>query len=82
MGRCFMTPKMTAVTIHIDETLDRVRLEKLRDTLLSERGVMAADYRQENPHLMVVEYDPDSISSNVLLKTVEAQGVHAELIGL
>ena len=77
-----MTTQMTDVTIHIDETLDTNRLEKLRDKLLSERGVMSADYRQENPHLMVVGYDPDSVNSTRLLKTVEAQGVHAELIGL
>jgi hypothetical protein len=73
---------MSDVTIHIDESLDKARLEKLRDILLHEAGVMAADYQKSRQHLMVVEFDPERNNSANLLKTVKAQGVHAELIGL
>lgn len=73
---------MTDVTIHIDETLKPDRMEQLRDSLLEKSGVMAAVYRKENPHLMVVEYDPQRIDSHKLLMTVESHGVHAELIGM
>jgi len=74
--------EMTDVTIHIDETLKPDSLEQLRDSLLEKNGVMAAVVRKENPHLMVIEYDPLRIDSHNLLKTVESHGVHAELIGL
>jgi hypothetical protein len=77
-----MSSQMTDVTIHIDETLDPPRLEQLRDRLLSEDGVVAADYSKEKRHLMIVEYDPDRNNSANLLNAVKAQGVHAELIGL
>jgi len=77
-----MATQIADVTIHIDETLDRAKLEKLRDSLLGEAGVMAADYHEEKPHLMIVEYDPDRNNSGNLLKVVTTQGVHAELIGL
>jgi DNA-directed RNA polymerase subunit L len=77
-----MAIQMADVTIHIDETLDHTHLEKLRETMLAEAGVMAAVYHDEKPHLMIVEYDPVKNSSGNLLKVVETQGVHAELIGL
>jgi len=77
-----MTINMSDVTIHIDETLETKRLEELRDTLLQEAGVMAATYQKAHKHLMVVEFDPGRNSATNLLKTVKAQGVHAELIGL
>ena len=77
-----MATSISDVTIHIDETLDAARLEKLRDALLTEDGVMAADYQKATRHLMIVAYDPARNSSANLLKTVKAQGVHAELIGL
>ena len=74
--------QMTDVTIHIDETLDPAHMKQLRDTLLDANGVMTADYRQENLHLMVVGYDPQAINTQSLLRTVQAQGLHAELIGM
>ena len=77
-----MATNMSDVTIHIDETLDAARLEKLRDSLLQENGVMAADYQKSKRHLMIVEFDPARNSAANLLNTVKAQGVHAELIGL
>ena len=39
-------------------------------------------YHDEKPHLMIVEYDPVKNSSANLLKAIQTQGVHAELIGL
>jgi len=77
-----MTTGMSDVTIHIDEALDPNRLERLRDSLLNEDGVMAAAYQSSRKHLMTVEFDPARNSATNLLKTVQAQGVHAELIGL
>ena len=77
-----MAIQMADVTIHIDETLDNGRLERLRDEILGQTGVMAADYRKEKRHLMTVEFDPARNNSENLLKVVKAQGLHAELIGL
>jgi hypothetical protein len=77
-----MTTQMVDVTIHIDETLDHAHLERLRDRMLAEAGVMGAAYHDEKPHLMIVEYDPAKNSSENLVKAIKTQGVHAELIGL
>lgn len=77
-----MGTKMVDVVLHIDEDTTRNEREALRDTVLARDGVMAAAYRDETPHLMVVEYDPDVLSSKAILETVERAGVHAELVGL
>lgn len=77
-----MEKKMVDVTIHLDEDTSHANREDLRDALLAMGGVMAVDVHDEKPHLMMVEYDPDTISSEKLLGKVKDRGLHAELIGL
>jgi len=77
-----MIPKMVDVTVHIDENTSHTERESLREKILRQDGVMAAAYHDEKPHLMMVEYDPDAISSRDILKIVKSADVHAELIGL
>lgn len=77
-----MAIHLADVTIHINETLDQARMEQLRDQLLEQTGVMAADYRMQNRHLMIVGYDPRRNSAVHLLKAVKEKGLSAELIGL
>ncbi len=74
--------KMVDVTLHIDETIDTEKREDLRDAVLACEGVMGAVMQPKTPHLLVVEYDPDRVTSAKLLETVTASGVHAELVGL
>lgn len=77
-----MGEKMTDVTIHIDEKTSHEQREALRDHLLQHNGVMAADCRDETPHLMIIEYDPDVASSTEFLDIAKSSGLHAELIGM
>ncbi len=77
-----MAIQLADVTIHIHEDLDQTHLERLRDQMLEQAGVMAADYHLQRRHLMIVGYDPARNRAVDLLKAVRAQGVHAELIGL
>ena len=77
-----MEPKMTDVTLHIDENTSHDEREALRDKLLSLHGVMAAAYHDTKPHLMVIEYDPDAIKSSEFLTAATSKGLHAELVGL
>lgn len=77
-----MEQKMADVTLHIDEETTREEREGLRDQLLELDGVMAANYRDNQPHLMIVEYNPDQITSHRLVETAEQCGYHAELVGM
>lgn len=73
---------MADVTLHIDETIDHKRRAKIADTVRAHKGVTAVAYHDKKPHLMIVEYDPDTVTSRQLLQVVLDQGVHAELVGL
>lgn len=77
-----METKMADVVLHIDEETTADEREGLRDAFLQTGGIMAADYRNDKPHLMIIEYDPDTIDSSALLKIAENRGLHAELIGM
>ena len=77
-----MDTKMVDVTLHLDEDLTHNDRDSLRNQLLEQDGVMAADYRDEKPHLMVIEYNPDKTNSSAFITLVQARGIHAELIGL
>ena len=77
-----MSEKMTDVTMHIDEETSSQKREELRNHLLQRDGVMAADCRDETPHLMVIKYNPDVVHSIELLDVARSSGLHAELFGL
>jgi hypothetical protein len=77
-----MGTKWAEVTLHIDEETTHDERESLRDRLLSRNGVYTASCRDEKPHLMLIEYDPDIINSREFLSEASTRGLHAELIGL
>lgn len=75
-----MATKMTDVMLHIDEETTHEEREKLRDYFLQRSGVLTADYKDKAPHLMIVGFDPESITSRELLAGVQHKGYHAELV--
>lgn len=77
-----MSTNMSDITLHIDENTTHNDREALRDSILGLRGVMAADCHDDQPHLMIIEYDPEIVNSSEFLATVNKKGMHAELIGL
>ena len=74
--------KMVDVMIHIDPDTDHDEREYLRDMLLKQSGVDAVAYHDDKPHLMLIEYDPDEVTSQQLLNVVLKRGIRAELVGL
>jgi hypothetical protein len=77
-----MSTTMLDVILHIDEDTSHEEREALRDVLLRKQGVLTADCRDDKPHLMIVGYDPEDVSSVELLAATKNQGYHAELIGM
>ena len=77
-----MDINMVDVTIHINENIGLEKKRGIEDKIRSMDGVLSVGYHQEKPHLMVVEYNPDEMSSEKLLSTITESGVHAQLIGL
>jgi len=70
------------VTVHIDETIDRDRRAKIANTVRAHKGVTAVSHDDKKPHLMLIKFNPDAVTSTELLQLVLDQGVHAELVGL
>ena len=77
-----MSNQMVDVTIHLKEETAHADREALRDELLKHKGVMSADYHDEKPHLIIVEYDPEATSAADLLQVAKKRGLHAQLVGL
>lgn len=74
--------KLADVTIHIDaETSSEIRSE-VEAALRGLSDVVSVHMPEDKPHLVVVEYNPDKVSSGVVLGAVREIAGHAELIGL
>jgi len=77
-----MSKTLADVLVHIDQTLDHDRLAAVTKAIAAVNGVASADGHDAKPHLVIVSYDPATVSSQQILAAVKAQGVSAELIGL
>ena len=77
-----MSTTMLDVTLHIDEDTTHDEREELRDAFLEKNGVMTADCRDSSPHLMIIGFDPEDITTAELMATVKRRGYHAELVAM
>jgi len=77
-----MEIQLTDVTLHVDENLESGRRQELDAALRAVNGVVSVHNSDAKPHLIMVEYNPESTTSRALLDCVLEKGVHAELIGL
>ena len=77
-----MSTNIADVVLHIDETLPPDQLKTLENHLHDMGGVVSACNRDDQPHLVSITYRPDHIKAHDILVKVEAEGIHAELVGL
>ncbi|WP_462320710.1 ATP-binding protein [Halochromatium sp.] len=77
-----MDIQLADVLIHIDESLTADRRTSVETQLREIDGVVSVNNPDDKPHLTLVEFRPDKVDSKTLLEQVEAEGVHAELVGL
>ena len=74
--------KLADVTIHIDKDTDTDTRQAVETALRAISGVISVHMPSDEPHLVVVEYDPDATASSHLLTMVKEVAGLAELIGL
>jgi hypothetical protein len=79
-----MDINLADVTLHIDEELGEEALNSLESALRQRDGVVSVHFNTNaaHPHLAVVEFNPEKVSSRDLLSIVHYQGYHGELVGL
>jgi hypothetical protein len=70
------------ILIHIDESLDDDRIHALERELADEGGVYSACVHERARHLLLVDFDPESLKPSGILRSVRGRGLHAEMIGL
>jgi cell division protein FtsX len=73
---------LTDVTIHIDKATDADTRDKIEAALRHLNGVVGVRMSSDEPHLVLVEYNPDVTTSTHMLTTVRELAGHAEMIGL
>jgi hypothetical protein len=74
--------KMVDVILHVDEDTTDEDRESFRDVLLAIDGVLAATFREDKAHLVVIEYDPERVKASAFVAAAKDNGWHAELVGL
>lgn len=67
--------------VHINETLSSDQIHDIERRLADVSGVVSACAHIKTPHLLVVDYDPQTLHSRDLLRHFENRGLHAALIG-
>jgi len=77
-----MNASYSDVIVHLPKTIDADARERLARALETERGVTRAKGSPHARQLMIVNYDPQMISALGVLRTVQARGIHARLIGM
>jgi hypothetical protein len=79
-----MDIQLADVTLHVDEELDDEARASLEQALRECDGVVSVHFNTNTarPHLAVIEFVPEKVSSQDLLSIVQRQGYHGELMGL
>ncbi len=80
--RLIMSYQNADFIIHIDEVLSTNQIHAIENVIGRDFGVHSVCVNDQHRHLMLVDYDPQEISSKTILNNVVRQGVHAELVGL
>jgi len=76
-----MSRKNVEVVVHINETLNKLGINKLESQLSKERGIEKVHINSMRQHLMMVDYSPENVNMRQVLGYVNNNGVHAKLIG-
>lgn len=67
--------------IHIDEELSTDQIHVIESVIGRDLGIHSVCVNDQLRHLMLVDYDPQEISSKTILNNVVRQRVHAQLVG-
>lgn len=69
---------MSDLALHITAHGNCSDLERLRDALLDLNGVSAAVCRDEKPHLVIINFDPDLVAAEKFFEIAQNQGFQSQ----
>ena len=73
---------ITDILIHVHPTLSAEQRAKIEEALLGSKGVVAATFSHEHPHMLTVAYDPEAAHAGQLLQIVREWDQAATMAGL
>ena len=68
--------------IHINENLTEYDVNDAEEAVMDCNGIISAHISPQHPHLMLVAYDPNRVSSGAALQAIHSLGFHGQMIGL
>ena len=75
------TMHVTDMVMHIDNALGADSRRNIEQALTGNGGIIHAHFNESRPHLMLVSYDTDCISSFEVMARVTSQQLCAERVG-
>jgi allophanate hydrolase subunit 1 len=69
------------IVLHVDDVLAQEQREELIRDLQKHGGVRRAEFTPGREHLLRVDYDPDKLHAQDVLKLVQREHIGAELVG-
>jgi hypothetical protein len=73
-----LSGRLTEMVVHINDELDEHRREALEQEM---RGILDLCFYPGRHHLMIVQYQPDMVSSTALIDRVKQLAGPAQLVG-
>ena len=70
------------LNVHIDKIMIPEKRIYVKYSIRALDGVVSVHGSSKTPHLTIVQYNPEEMDSQKILKRITDQGVHAELIGM
>ncbi|MFA5082193.1 MAG: hypothetical protein WC474_06590 [Hydrogenophilaceae bacterium] len=77
-----MKPATADFMIHVNEPLSEPEMARVADSVCGDTCVTSACVSQDNPHLILVNYDSDCSSARDILRKVTGLGLHAQAVGM
>jgi hypothetical protein len=70
------------IVIHIDEDLNDDRIHQLEREISDVDGVVSVCMHENARHLLVVDFDPETVKPSNIVHSFRGKGLHAQMIGL
>ncbi len=74
--------QLADLMIHVNENLAAGERTSLEERMRELEGVVAPRFCEGKPHLLMVSYNAEVTDSGSLLRHVEADGYHVQLVGM
>ncbi|MGD2138723.1 MAG: hypothetical protein PVF08_10735 [Gammaproteobacteria bacterium] len=68
------------MVMHVDESLTDTGRRHVERIITGQRGVLHAHFNEQRPHLMLVAYDTDRVSSFEILANIMGHHLGAERV--